>query len=128
MNIKPIKNDKDYEATLKMVDQLWNAEPDTDDGDKLDILVTLIEKYEEEHFHIESPDPIEAIKFVMEQNNMERSELEKILTKSRTSEFLNKKRKLTLPAIRKIHDFLHIPTEILIKDYKIKPYHKTTHQ
>ena len=122
MEVKPIKNNNDYEKTLKLIDKLWDAEMNSPEGDKLDILVTLVEKYEEKHFKIDVPDPIEAIKFVMEQQNITRPNLEKILGKSRVSEILNKRRKLSLSVIRKLNKTLHIPPEILIKDYKINSY------
>lgn len=118
MNIKPIRNDKDYQKALERLEVIFDAKPDTPKGDELEILSLLIDKYEKEHFPIEAPDPIEAVKFRMEQLGMKQKDLAKTIGfKSRVSEILNKKRKLTLAMIRKIHEHLNIPTNILIKDY-----------
>jgi HTH-type transcriptional regulator/antitoxin HigA len=119
-NIKPLKSEQDYKDALSMIDQLWDASQDSDDGDYLDILVTLVEKYEELHFKIDEPDPIEAIKFVMEQQNLQSKDLISILgTRSRVSEVLNKKRKLNLAMIRKLHNQLRIPYDVLASDYTL---------
>lgn len=118
MDIKPIRNDKDYKNALERLEEIFDAKPDTPEGDELEILSLLIDKYEKEHFPIEVPDPIEAVKFRMEQLGMEQKDLAKTIGfKSRVSEILNKKRKLTLKMIRKLHEHLNIPTNILIKDY-----------
>ncbi|KIE06231.1 hypothetical protein NF27_AZ00010 [Candidatus Jidaibacter acanthamoeba] len=123
ITIKPIKNLEDYRNALNLVEQLWDAEPDTLKGDQLDILVILIERYEEIHFPIESPDPIEAIKFIMEQKSLTKTDLARILgSSSRASEILSKKRKLSLKMIRSLHDKLHIPYEILASEYNIPSY------
>lgn len=117
--LKPLKTEKAYEEALAQVDKLWDAKPDSPDGDMLDILVTLIEKYEDKHFYIDAPDPIEAVKFMIEQTSIKRSQLDKILGgRNRTSEILNKKRKLSLNMIRRLHNDLHIPYHLLLKDYK----------
>ena len=121
MNIKPIKNEADYDAALVRVDALMDAKPDTPEGDELDILVTLIEKYEAQHYPIDPPNPVEAIRFRMEQYNLKDKDLIPYLGQSgRVSEVLNFKRKLTLSMIRKLHKGLNIPTESLIQDYKLK--------
>ncbi len=118
MKIKPIKNEKDYQQALKRLEQIFDAEKGTKEGDELEILSILIDKYESEHFPIEMPDPIEAIKFRMEQMGMKQKDLAEVVGfKSRVSEILNKKRKLTLDMIRKISTALHIPVEILVQDY-----------
>lgn len=118
--IKPIKTEEEHQEALRMIDELWDAKPNTVNGDTLEILVTLVEKYESEHFGIEAPNPIEAIKFVMEQKNVNRTELEKILgSKSRVSEILNKQRKLNLRMIRNLHNSLNIPYQILAEDYTV---------
>ena len=118
MKIKPIKNEKDYQQALKRLEQIFDAKKGTKEGDELEILSILIDKYESEHFPIEMPDPIEAIKFRMEQLGMKQKDLAEVVGfKSRVSEILNKKRKLTLDMIRKISKTLHIPAEILIQDY-----------
>ncbi|EMJ94395.1 helix-turn-helix domain-containing protein [Leptospira alstonii] len=121
MEIKPIKSTKDYDFALKEIERLWDARKNTPEYDKLDILITLVDAYENKHFPIETPDPIEAIKSVMEEKNLKSVDLGNwIGGRNRATEILNKKRKLTLDMIRKINKKLGISTEILIKDYKIK--------
>jgi HTH-type transcriptional regulator / antitoxin HigA len=118
MTIKPIKNETDYQQALKRLELIFDAKKDSDDGDELEILGILIEKYEDEHFPIGFPDPIEAIKFRMDQMGYDQSDLANIIgLKSRASEILNRKRKLSLDMIRLLHDNLKIPTEILIQAY-----------
>lgn len=118
MTIKPIKTKKDYKQALERLDVVFDAKKNTPEGDELEILGILIEKYENEHFPIGFPDPIEAIKFRMEQLGYNQADLANIVgLKSRASEILNKKRKLTLEMIRQIHDNLKIPTEVLIRSY-----------
>jgi HTH-type transcriptional regulator/antitoxin HigA len=114
MNIKLIKNNSDYRATLKRVEELWGAKSNSKEGDELDVLATLIEKYENCHYKIVSPDPIEAIKFRMEQIGMERSDLAKMNGANRVSEMFNKKRSLSLNIIRILHTKLNIPADSLI--------------
>ncbi len=115
MNIKPIKTQKDYKDALKRVEKLWGVKENTPKGNEFEILFTLIEKYEEEHYPIPPPDPIEAIKFRMEQMGLKKSDLARYFGyKSRVSEVLNRKRKLTLPMIRQLHKELKIPVESLI--------------
>jgi HTH-type transcriptional regulator/antitoxin HigA len=119
MTIKPIKTEKDYQESLKRLDIIFDAKKGTSEGDELEILSILIDKYENEKFPIGFPDPIEAIKFRMEQMGYNQNDLAKVVgLKSRASEILNKKRKLTLEMIRKLHDNLKIPTEVLIQAYK----------
>lgn len=116
MNIKPIRTDADYRAALKEVEKLMNADPDTPDGDKLDVMVTLIEAYEARHFPMDLPDPVEAIKFEMERKGLTVKDLEPMIGKSnRVYEILNRKRSLTLAMIWKLHEGLGIPAESLIK-------------
>jgi len=118
MTIRPIKNESDYQQALKRLEFIFDAKKDSDDGDELEILGILIEKYEDEHFPIGFPDPIEAIKFRMDQMGYDQSDLANIIgLKSRASEILNRKRKLSLDMIRLLHDNLKIPTEILIQAY-----------
>ncbi len=120
MNIKPIKNSQDYELTLLAIDALWDAKPNTSNGDKLDILVTLVEAYEQKYFPIEAPDPVEAIKFRMQQQGLVAADLVKFMgQRSRVSEVLNKKRKLSISMIRSLHQHLNIPLESLIADYDL---------
>lgn len=120
MNIKPIKNEKNYQDTLNLIDKLMDAKPNTSKMDELEVLTTLVEAYEEKHYKIDAPDPIEAIKFRMEQEGLKQKDLVAIVgSKSRVSEVLNKKRKLTIEMIRSLHKELHIPVESLFLDYKI---------
>jgi len=118
MNIKVIKTEQDYNDALKRFNKIFHAQIDSKEGDEAEILSLLIEKYENDHYPIESPDPVEAIKFRMEQMGMTNKDLAKIIGyKSRVSEIFNRKRKLTLKMIRKLHDELNIPYESLIMDY-----------
>tara|TARA_B100001059_G_scaffold61828_1_gene57636 strand:+ start:163180 stop:163554 length:375 start_codon:yes stop_codon:yes gene_type:complete len=116
MDIRPIRNDADYRAALHEVEQLMLAQPDTPDGEKLDVMVTLIEAYEAKHFPIDLPDPVEAIKFEMERKGLTVKDLEPMIGKSnRVYEILNHKRSLTLKMIWRLHEGLGIPAESLIK-------------
>lgn len=118
MNIKPIKTEQDYHEALERLELIFDAETGTPEGDELEILGILIDKYEELHFPIDLPDPIEAIKFRMEQLGYKQNDLAKIIgLKSRASEILNRKRKLTLEMIRALHESLNIPTDVLIQTY-----------
>jgi len=115
MKLKPIKNDHELNLALKRIDELWGAKPNTPRGDELDVLMLIVEKYEEEHYAIPTSDPIEAIKFLMEQNSLSRKDLEPYIgTSGRVSEVLSKKRSLTLSMIKKLHEGLKIPYECLI--------------
>jgi HTH-type transcriptional regulator/antitoxin HigA len=121
MNIKPIRTEEDYNTALKQIESLMDAKPNTPQMDKLEVLTTLVEVYEEQHYAIDAPDPIEAIKFRMEQEGLKQKDLVSIVgSKSRVSEILNKKRKLTIEMIRNLHKQLHIPIESLFLDYKTK--------
>jgi HTH-type transcriptional regulator/antitoxin HigA len=118
MKITPIHNEKDYQNALERLEEIFDSKKGTEQGDELEILSILIDKYENENFPIGMPDPIEAIKFRMEQMGMKQKDLAEVVGfKSRVSEILNKKRKLTLEMIRKLNITLHIPTEVLIQDY-----------
>ena len=118
MTIKPIKSEKDYQVALKRMDEIFHAEEGTSEGDEAEILILLIEKYEDEHYSIEDPDPIEAIKFMMEQNGLKRKDLAEIIGyKSRVSEILSRKRKLSLEMIRNLHEKLNISYESLMNRY-----------
>src|SRR6266511_1931920 len=115
MEIKPIKSEHDYESSLLRLDKIFDAKPGSKEGDELEILSILIDNYEKENHPIELPDPVEAIKFRMEQLGMKQKDLGKIIgLNSRASEILHKKRKLTLEMIRKINTVLKIPTEVLV--------------
>ena len=118
MRLKPVRTKKDHERALKRIDDLWGCKKNSPEGDEFEILLTLTEKYEDEHYPIPPPDPLEAIKFRLDQMNLTRSELVKFIGyKSRVSEILTGKRKLTLPMIRTLNKKLRIPAEILIKKY-----------
>jgi len=120
MNIKPVKTEADYEKALARVDALMDATPDSKEGDELDVLVTLIEKYEAMHYPIDAPNPIEAIRFRMDQYDLKDKDLIPYIGQSgRVSEILSFKRKLTLSMIRRLHTGLKIPTESLIQDYEL---------
>jgi HTH-type transcriptional regulator/antitoxin HigA len=119
MTIKPIKTRKDYAKALKRLEIIFDAKPGTSHGDELEILGILIHNYENEHFWIDLPDPIEAIKFRMEQLGYSPNDLARhVGLKSRASEILNRKRKLSLEMIRQLHKGLNIPTDVLIQNYK----------
>jgi len=118
MNIKPIRNEADYKKALARLEEIFDAKRGTEKGDELEILSIVIDNYENENFPIEMPDPIAAINFRMEQMGLKQKDLvEMIGFKSRVSEIMNKKRKLTLDMIRKLSANLNIPTEVLIQDY-----------
>ena len=121
MDIRPIKTDADYRSALNDIENLMMAEPDTVEGEKLDILVTLVEAYEAKHFPMDLPDPVEAIKFEMERKGLTVKDLEPIIGKSnRVYEILNHKRSLTLKMIWKLHEWLGIPAESLIKPPQVR--------
>jgi HTH-type transcriptional regulator/antitoxin HigA len=115
MNIKPIKTKRDYAEALKRMEVIWGAKSGTQEGDELDILATLVDNYEQVNFPIEAPDPVEAIKYIMEEKGISRKELEKAIgDKSKVSEVLNRKRELSKRMIRALHDSFGIPYEILM--------------
>ena len=116
MDIKPVKTEADYRTALKEIETLMLAEPDSPDGEKLDVMATLIEAYESRHYPLDLPDPVEAIKFEMERKGLTVKDLQPMIGQSnRVYEVLSRKRSLTLNMIRKLHDALGIPAESLIK-------------
>lgn len=118
MEIKLIKTENDYNQALERLEVVFDAKKGTAEGDELELLGILIEQYENTHFPFDLPDPIEAIKFRMEQMGYNQNDLAKIIGfKSRASEILSKKRKLSLEMIRQLHTSLHIPTDVLIQNY-----------
>jgi HTH-type transcriptional regulator / antitoxin HigA len=115
-DMKPIRTEADYEAALEQVAALWGSASNTPEGDRLDVLATLIDVYEAKHHAMDPPDPVEAIKFRMEQQGMTRKDLEDIIgTRTRIAEVLNRKRSLSIGMIRRLHDQLGISAEILIQ-------------
>ncbi|OKH89142.1 type II toxin-antitoxin system HigA family antitoxin [Thalassospira sp. TSL5-1] len=115
-NIKPIHTDADYENALELMGELWDAQEGTEAHDQLELLGILVDKYEEQRFPIAAPDPVEAVLFYMEQNGIERAELGRVLgSRSRASEFINRKAGLSLRQIRILHANWNIPADILIQ-------------
>jgi HTH-type transcriptional regulator / antitoxin HigA len=115
-DVKPIRTEADYDAAMEEVAGLWGAMSGTPEGDRLDVLATLIDAYEAKHHAMDAPDPIEAIKFRMEQQGMTRKDLEDIIgTRTRIAEVLNRKRSLSIGMIRRLHDRLGISAEVLIR-------------
>jgi HTH-type transcriptional regulator/antitoxin HigA len=119
-DIKPIRTAADYDLAMAEVERLWDATEGSPESDRLDILVTLIEKYEEQKFPIEFPDPIDAILFRMEQQNLTRKDLEPMIgPRNRVSEILNRKRALSVDMIRMLNERLRIPAEVLIRSNRV---------
>jgi HTH-type transcriptional regulator / antitoxin HigA len=115
-DVRPIRNEDDYEIALADIAALWGAASGTPEGDRLDVLATLIDVYEARHHPMDPPDPVEAIKFRMEQQGMTRKDLEDIIgTRTRIAEVLNRKRSLSIGMIRRLHDRLGISAEVLIR-------------
>jgi len=120
MIIRPIRNSSDHESALKRIEALMSARKDTAEGDELEVLVTLVDAYESKHFPIDAPDPIEAIKFRMEQEGLRQKDLVKFMPgKNRVSEVLNRKRPLSLGMIRSLHRGLGIPAEVLLQESRV---------
>lgn len=125
MDIKPIRTEAEYDAALAEIERLWNAEEGSADGDRLDVLVTLVEAYEATHWPIDPPDPIEAIKFRMEQQGLEPKDLVPILgQRSRVYEILNRRRALSMRMAYRLHTELNIPAEALLKPIKLRKQKK----
>ena len=115
MEIRPIKTEEDYNTSIHRIEVLWGAKKDTPQGDELDLLVTLVESYEMRHYPIAPPDPVDAIKFRMEQMGMTKADMVQYIgSQSRVSEILNGKRKLTLGMIKSLYKGLRIPADILL--------------
>jgi HTH-type transcriptional regulator/antitoxin HigA len=116
MEIKPIRNDVDYEGALHEIERLWGAKQGTPDGDRLDVLATLVEAYEDRHFPMDKPDPIEAIQFRLEQQGLDHRALVGVIgDRSRVYEVMHRKRGLSLEMIRRLNDRFGIPAEVLIR-------------
>jgi HTH-type transcriptional regulator/antitoxin HigA len=119
MDIRPIRSEADYRAALREAGRLWTARPGTAEGDRVEVLSTLIEAYEAQHHPIAAPDPIAAILFMMEQKGLTRRELEPAVgSRGRVSEILNRKRPLTLPMVRALSQLLEIPADVLVQPYE----------
>jgi len=120
MNIRPIRTEEDYEAAIARIEVIFDAEPDTPDGDELEILASLVEVYEKKNYPIPMPDPIEAIKIRMEDLGLDRKALEEAIgSKGRVSEILNRKRPLTLPMVQRLGEKLGLPIEVLAQTYPL---------
>jgi HTH-type transcriptional regulator/antitoxin HigA len=121
MNIRPIKTEADYQAALKEIEYLFDATPNTPEGDRLQVLTTLVAAYEEQHYSIPAPDPIEAVLYHMESRGLTRRDLEPYIgNRARVSEILNRKRPLTLRMIQRLHSELGIAAEVLLKPYQFQ--------
>ena len=119
--LKPIRSKADYEKVLKEVERLWGSRSGTRAGDRLDVLATLIDAYEAQNYPIDLPDPIDAIQFRMEQQGLTRKDLEPLIgTRTRVAEVLNRKRNLSIAMIRRLHERLGIPAEVLIRPSRSK--------
>jgi HTH-type transcriptional regulator/antitoxin HigA len=122
MEIKPIKTEADYQAALKEIEQLFDAQPSTPKGDRLEVLTTLVEAYEDSHYAVPAPDPVEAIIYHMESRGLSRKDIEPYIgTRARVAEILNRKRPLSLSMIQRLNSGLGIPAEALIQPYKTAP-------
>ena len=120
MEIKPIKTETDYDQVLERLELIFDATPNSKEGDEAEILALLIDNYENKHYRIESPDPIEAIKIRMEEMNLKQKDLVGVIGgKSRVSEILNKKKRLTVEMIRELERILHISASVLVSNYKL---------
>jgi HTH-type transcriptional regulator / antitoxin HigA len=120
IEVKPIKTEKDYEYALAEIERMFDAKPGTPDGDHLEILTTLVEAYENQHYTIPLPDPVEAIKYFLDSRGLTRKDLELYLgSRARVSEILNRKRPLSLEMIRRLHQGLGIPADVLIQPYEM---------
>lgn len=120
-SLKPIRSEADYEAALAAIERLWGARSGTPEGNRLDILATLVDAYENEHYPMDPPDPIDAIKFRMEQQGLRPKDLERILgSRTRAAEVLNRRRSLSINMIRRLHKELGISAEVLIRPTRVK--------
>ena len=120
MNIKPLKNEQDYEKALERLEVIFDAPANSQEGDEAEILSMLIDNYENDHYPIEAPDPIEAIKIRMEEMNLKQKDLVGVIGgKSRVSEILNKKKRLTVDMIRELERILHISASVLVTNYQL---------
>ena len=119
MSIKPIRTDDEHRAALLEIEALWGADEGTPEGDRLDVLATLVEAYEDKRWPIEDLDPVEAIEAAMAHEGYDRAALAALIGQSRATEVLQRRRALTLPMIRKISAAWHVPAQVLVRDYKL---------
>ena len=119
MDIRPIKTDADHDAALREIEQLWGSAEGTSDGDRLDVLVTLADAYEEKRWPLEELDPVEAIEAAMENDGHSRADLAALIGKNRATEILKRQRPLTLPMIRSIAQAWHVPERLLVMEYAV---------
>ncbi len=120
MSIRPIRSEADYRSALAEIERLFDSRPGTREGDRLEVLTTLVEAYEKQHYSIPAPDPIEAIKYHMDSRGLSRGDLEPYIgSRARIAEILNRKRPLSLDMIRRLHDGLGIAAEVLIQPYPL---------
>ena len=128
MNVHPIRTEADYDTALSEVERLWGSKAGTPEGDRLDVLIVLVHDYESKHHPIDPPDPVDAIKFRMEQQNLTRKDLERVIgARGRVAEVLNRRRPLSLAMIRNLHHELHIPLESLIASSRLPANKNTRH-
>lgn len=120
MDIRPIRTDQEHRAVLAEIETLWGAAESTPEGDRLDVLTTLVEAYEDKRWPVDELDPVEAIEAAMAHEGHDRAELAALIGQSRATEVLQRKRALTLPMIRKIAAAWHVPERVLVKDYKLR--------
>lgn len=121
MNIRPIKTEEDYQAALEEIDSLFDVVPNTPEGDRLEVLATLVEAYENKYYPIPLPDPVEAIKYHMESRGLSYSDMETYIgSRSCVSEILNRRRSLSIEMIRRLYAGFGIPAEVLIQPYQDK--------
>ena len=120
MDIRPIRTEADYQAALAEIERLFGAVPNTPESDRLDVLTTLVQAYEEQHYYMPAPDPVEAIKYYMESRGLSGSDLEPYIgSRTRVTDVLNRKRSLTLDMIRRLNTGLGIPADVLIQPYAV---------
>ncbi len=120
MEIRPIRTDEEHRAALEEIEALWGAEEGSREGDRLDVLATLVEAYEDKRWPLDELDPVEAIEAAMAQEGYDRAALAALIGQSRATEVLQRRRALTLPMIRKIAAAWHVPERVLVKDYKLR--------
>jgi HTH-type transcriptional regulator / antitoxin HigA len=120
MQIRPIRTDEDHAAALREIERLWGAEAGTSEGDRLDVLATLVDAYEDHRWPIDELDPVEAIEAAMEHEGRSRADLAALIGESRATEILQRRRRLTLPMIRKLSRAWHVPERVLVREYPLR--------